>query len=85
MSARPYITCKELIETLGAYLDHELPPAAVSDFERHVSVCDSCVAYIATYEKTIRMARAAAHYDDALAESAPPELVEAVLAALRRA
>ena len=85
MSARPYITCRQLIETLGAYLDHELPELATSDFERHLSVCDSCVAYIATYEKTIRMARAVAVYDEALIGAAPPELIEAVLVALRRA
>lgn len=83
--ARPYITCRELIDTLAAYLDRELPPVAVSDFERHLSVCDSCVAYIATYEKSIRLAHAVAHYEDALAEAAPPELIDAVLVALRRA
>jgi anti-sigma factor RsiW len=85
VSARPYITCRQLIETLAAYLDRELPAVAVSDFERHLSVCVSCVAYIATYEKTIRMARGVAAYDESLVDSAPPELIDAVLVALRRA
>ena len=85
MSARPYITCRQLIDTLAAYLEHELSEIAVSDFERHLSVCDSCIAYIAMYEKTIRLAHATAHYEDALADFAPPELVTAVLDALRRA
>jgi len=85
VSARPYITCRQLIETLAAYLDHELPEMAVSDFERHLAVCDSCLAYIATYEKTIRLAHAVAVYDEGVVDSAPPELIQAVLVALRSA
>jgi anti-sigma factor RsiW len=83
MSARSYITCRELIEVIAAYLDHELPPQMDADFRRHLVVCVSCVAYLATYEKTIRAAKAAARYDDSLVESAPEELVQAILAAVR--
>jgi len=85
VSARAYITCRQLIETLAAYLDHELPEVAASDFERHLAICESCVAYIATYEKTIRLAHAVAVYDEGVVESAPPELIDAVLVALRSA
>ena len=84
MSARPIITCRELIEHLGAYLDHEVPAQMVEDFERHLALCDSCVAYIATYEKTIRAVRGTAHYDEALLDAAPPELIEAILDAFRK-
>ena len=84
MSTRPYITCRQLIEVIGAYLDGELPPAMLADFERHLAVCDSCVAYLATYETTIRAARAAARYDEKLVDEAPDELVEAILETFRR-
>ena len=84
MSTRPYITCRELIEALGAYLDHELSPQMLADFQRHLSVCDSCVAYIATYEKTIRAAKGTAEYDETIVEEAPAELVEAILDVFRR-
>lgn len=83
MSARPYITCRELIDALAAYLDHELTPQMLADFQRHLSVCDSCVAYIATYEKTIRAAKNVARYDEKLAEEAPEELVAAILDVFR--
>ena len=62
----------------------ELSPAAVAKLERHLAVCDSCVAYIATYRTTIRIAHATARYDDTLVETAPGELVEAILDTLRR-
>lgn len=83
MSGRPYITCRELIEVIGAYLDHELSPRMEEEFQRHLAVCDSCVAYLSMYEKTIRAARAAAHWDDALVEAAPDELVLAIIEAAK--
>src|SRR5438876_7946111 len=46
MTQEPYITCRELIEFLHLYLDGELPPERVVEFERHLSVCDSCVHYL---------------------------------------
>ena len=84
MSTRPYITCRELIDAIAAYLDHELTAQMLADFERHLSVCDSCVAYIATYEKTIRAAKAVAQFDERIADEAPQELVEAILDVFRK-
>jgi anti-sigma factor RsiW len=49
MTQAPYITCRELIEFLHLYLDGELPPERMVEFERHLSVCESCVHYLATY------------------------------------
>ena len=79
MSARRIITCRELIDALGAYLAHEVSPQVVEDFERHLALCDSCIAYIATYEKTILAVRGTAQYDDALLDAAPAELIDAIL------
>lgn len=83
MSARPYITCRELIDSIAAYLEHELPAQAEAELKRHLVVCVSCVAYLATYEKTILACKASARYEDDVAEAAPEELVRAILDVLR--
>ena len=85
MPDRPYITCRELIEFLHLYLDGELPPDRLVEFERHLSVCDSCVHYLSTYRKTISLGQAACRdLDVPVGAEVPEELVTAVLAARRR-
>jgi anti-sigma factor RsiW len=85
MDERVYITCRELIEFLHLYLDGELPPDRVAEFERHLAVCGSCVNYIKTYQESIALGRAACRDWDAPAgEEVPEELVAAVLLARRR-
>jgi anti-sigma factor RsiW len=80
MSAAPYITCRELITFLGDYLAGELPAAQNHEFERHLAVCPSCRAYIASYQETIRMARAAMTAPELRVEDVPEDLVKAILA-----
>jgi len=75
------ITCKELIAFLADYLEGELPPERNREFERHLAVCDSCVQYIATYEQSIRMARAAMSAPELRVEDVPEDLVRAILSA----
>lgn len=82
MSERPYITCRELITFLDHYVGGELPPAKAAEFERHLSVCPSCVAYLATYKETIALAQHSMG-DSEIDDSAPEDLVLAILA-LRR-
>ena len=74
------ITCRQFISFLLEYLDGALPPDEREKFERHLAVCDSCVAYLATYETTIRMEKIASFEEAA----APEELVRAVMASWRR-
>lgn len=76
------ITCKELIAFLADYLEGELPPERNREFERHLAVCDSCVQYIATYEESIRMARAAMTAPELRVEDVPEDLVRAILSTL---
>lgn len=84
MAERPYITCRELIEFLHLYIEGELPPDRAVEFERHLSVCDSCVNYISTYKKTIALGRAACgDLDASVGAEVPDELVAAVLLARR--
>lgn len=81
MSARPYLTCRELITFLGDYLDGILPPDFAFEFERHLKVCPSCVAYVATYQETVRIARASLTVASLEIAEPPEELVVAILAA----
>jgi anti-sigma factor RsiW len=84
MSSRPYITCRELIEFLHLYLEQELAPERRAEFDRHLSVCDSCVHYIETYKTAIALGRKAwLELDAPTGPEVPEELVSAILAARR--
>ncbi len=78
--ASEYITCEEVITFLLGYLSGELSPEKEHEFERHLSVCPSCVAYIKTYKQTIELGRQVL---GAGAATTPPdlapELVQAIL------
>jgi anti-sigma factor RsiW len=66
-----YITCNEVITFLLAYLSGELPREKAHEFERHLAVCPSCVAYIKTYRETVKLGRGALTEGP---ENVPPEL-----------
>jgi anti-sigma factor RsiW len=76
-------TCREVLTFLGDYLANELPDERRADFERHLALCDSCVAYIEMYEMTIRLARRAATTPELRVEEMPEDLVKAILGAVR--
>ena len=82
MSAAPYITCREVITFLADYLAGELSPAQNHEFKRHLAVCPSCRAYIATYQETIRMARTAMIAPEMQVEDVPEDLIKAILASV---
>ena len=73
------MTCREVIGFIMAYLDGELAPHEHREFERHLAVCHSCVAYLKTYELTIRM-ETTTRIEDV---NVPEDLVKAILAARR--
>jgi anti-sigma factor RsiW len=79
LSTEPYITCQELIDFIASYRDKELTAEQRAEFERHLAVCPSCVAYLKTYEQTIALARSAA--GDQTPDDVPEGLVRAILAA----
>ncbi len=79
MSARPYITCRELIDFIADYLDGALTQIQANDFTRHLDICPSCRAYLATYQVTIRAGKEALRYDDSANEDAPEDLIRAIL------
>jgi anti-sigma factor RsiW len=81
------MTCRDFIEFLMGYTSGELPPAVRAEFDRHLEICDSCVAYLNNYRKTTELSRAAMLEDasDAVPEEVPGELLQAILAARSRA
>jgi anti-sigma factor RsiW len=79
------MTCLEIADFLMDYLSGELPPDVRAQFDRHLSVCPNCRAYIATYQATIDLGRKAFAAPDADAQAeVPEELVSAILDSFRR-
>lgn len=74
------VTCEEVITFLLDYLSREIALEERRDFERHLALCPSCAAYLATYEQTVQLGREALRRE---LESDPPplggELVRAIL------
>ena len=81
----PEITCRELVEFLDDYLSRGLPEVDRKAFDAHLAACPSCVAYMQTYEATVRAGKRmfGGPEGPSLAD-VPEDLVQAVLAAFRR-
>jgi anti-sigma factor (TIGR02949 family) len=77
------MTCRELIEFLGAYLDGELAPAERARFEEHLAECPECVAYVKTCRDAITLSKASAA-GDPIPGGIPERLVRAIRASRRR-
>ncbi len=54
------MTCREVLDFLMDYLDGTLSPAQRAVFEEHLAVCRSCVAYLHTYQQTVKLGKASA-------------------------
>ncbi len=79
------MTCRELVDFLMDYLEGRLTEAQRGCFEQHLADCPDCVAYLATYQKTIRLGKqACAEGEEALPADVPEKLVQAILAARHR-
>jgi anti-sigma factor RsiW len=91
VSAPKWITCREFLDFLWAYLSGEVTEEQRAEFELHLSGCPSCVAYMKSYQRTIELGKAAyatstplRPTDEPVPDEVPEELVEAILAARRR-
>ena len=80
------MTCREFVGFLMDYLEGALPAAVRTEFEKHLRLCPGCIEYLATYEKTVRLAKDAFVCRDPAApiEGIPEELVQAILAARKK-
>lgn len=74
------ITCRQLIEFLDSYVEHQLPETEAASFERHLGACPSCVAYVDGYRRSIALGRESV-LADAQSSEMPEDLVRAILAA----
>jgi len=74
------IVCREVIAFLDEYVAGSLPAERREEFDHHLTVCPSCVAYLATYRETIAMAKLSA----VEIEDVPPEVITAILATIAR-
>jgi anti-sigma factor RsiW len=75
------MTCQDVITTFIAdYVDGQLPPATLADFEHHLDVCPSCVNYLRSYRQSIAVVRASGRIE---LQGVPEELVRAILETLR--
>jgi anti-sigma factor RsiW len=78
----PMPTCQEVIDFLMAYIDGELPPEQRAAFDAHLAACPSCVNYLESYKRTIRLARAIGPSEEPPA--VPESIVKAALAARKQ-
>jgi anti-sigma factor RsiW len=85
VSDTSYITCRELIDFIADYLDGTIPEGSRHEFDGHLAVCPSCVAYLDGYRRTIQLGKAALQPSDRPATDVAPEwLVRAVRSARNR-
>jgi anti-sigma factor RsiW len=49
------ITCKEVVELLNDYLEHELPESERLRVDGHLRACDGCTMILEEFRETIRL------------------------------
>ena len=69
------MNCREVIGFLMDYIDGVLAPAERTEFEKHLVICRSCVAYLRTYQQTIKLEIATRIEEVTI----PEELVRAIM------
>lgn len=81
----PWISCRDVVDFLDRYLTGGLDPDEVAKFERHLSECPPCVAYMHTYQSARALSRAvlkdARAVPEEVTEEVPEDLVQAILSA----
>jgi anti-sigma factor RsiW len=76
------ITCREFEDFVLQYLDDELPARQRAMFEFHLRICRECREYLAAYQRTVEIGRAAfKDANEAVPEDVPEDLIKAILEA----
>ena len=75
------LTCRQLVSSLGDYLDPRYPQGERDRLEGHVARCAACCAYAESYRATVELARLVLRGAEGTttAEELPEELVETIL------
>ena len=71
------MTCRELVELLIDFVSDELPAEHRQRVEQHLRRCPPCVAYLDSYQVTIRLTK------QLPCEPLPPELEARLRAAVQ--
>jgi anti-sigma factor RsiW len=80
------MNCREFTEFLHEYLFGNLSAEERAEFDKHLAECPWCVAYLDSYQQTIRLEQAAFSIpeDSPPPADAPEELIQAILRARSR-
>jgi len=79
------MTCREVIDFLMEYLSGGLSTSERAEFERHLTDCPDCTAYLRSYEETIKLGKAVfADPGAPVPQDVPEKLVQAILASRRQ-
>lgn len=79
------MTCKDFVEFLNDYVDDELSAERRAMFERHLSICPDCTAYLQSYRATMtRSVWSMGRSVDRVGDELPPELLQAILEARQK-
>ncbi len=78
------MTCREATEFLIGYVEGDLPPEQHALFERHISRCPNCRAFLDQYRNTIRAEIGSYGSSDADARTVmPDDLVRSIMDTIR--
>ena len=76
------VSCKEIADFIMDYLNGELSQTQHAVFEEHLGECPDCVAYLCSYEMTVKLSKAACDQaGERDSNQVPEDLVRAILAA----
>lgn len=55
------LPCKQLLESIGEYVEGSLSPSLCQEIERHMTGCEHCRVVVDTLNKTITLYHESAH------------------------
>ena len=73
------LLCSDFVRFLDDYVEQTLSPERRAIFDRHMTVCPDCIAYLDSYRRTIAMGKAAGEDIGGAAEPIPEGLIRAIL------
>ena len=74
------MTCREFVEFLWRYIDHDLSPTERATFDDHLAKCPHCGKYLQQYQEATHLGKAAVTASDApVPMDIPEDLIQAIL------